>query len=127
MTESQIPLNVLVSDGDTTLSLVPVERVHLGPTTFGFSMADGGGFSGMFVTVEAWKDMRDKVDAYVAKITDAQLGDDEPAFPCNSLSIPEGQRGLTKREYARIHLLAAKGGSVAFVESLVEELFPKVK
>jgi len=39
----------------------------------------------------------------------------EPAFPCAPIAVSEGLSGLTKREYAAIHIAAALAGrNVAF-------------
>lgn len=47
----------------------------------------------------------------------------EPAFPCAPIAVSEGLSGLTKREYAAIHIAAAIAGrNVTFgVDRLAQE------
>lgn len=57
--------NILIDDGHAQLGLVKAEHVHLGDDIFGFCAIDGGGFTGIIVTVEQWEEMKRKVDNYV--------------------------------------------------------------
>ncbi len=56
----------LITDGDATLSLVR-DLDLVGDGCFGFCLSDGGGFSGLIVTLEAWAQMKIKVDSFILK------------------------------------------------------------
>lgn len=58
----------LVSDGDAKLVLVTAAVAQAGERVFCFTAIDGGGFTGILVTPEAWERMKTKVDAYVATL-----------------------------------------------------------
>lgn len=57
--------DILIDDGSAQLGLVRAEHVHLGDDVFGFCAMDGGGFTGIIVTIEQWEEMKQKVDNYV--------------------------------------------------------------
>lgn len=57
--------DILIDDGEARLELI--EDVGLGEGYFGFSAVNGGGFTGILVSVDEWEKMKNRVDSFIKK------------------------------------------------------------